>query len=117
MNKFEEKVYPVRKLKKRQNIAVGNLSKFSNRVYSVVKKIPSGKVLTYKQVALKLGDTKLARAVGNALNKNPYKEVPCHRVIKSDGKIGGYARGTKKKIEILKKEGVKIKNGMIFKNG
>ena len=81
------------------------LTKFEERVYNVVKKIPRGEVLTYKEVAWFAGSPRAWRAVGNALNKNPFKEVPCHRVIRSDGRIGGFARGTKEKIKILKGEG------------
>ena len=77
---------------------------FQELVYAVVKKIPKGKTLTYKQVAIKIGRRNSARAVGNALNKNHDKSVPCHRVIRSDGKIGGYNRGTNKKIALLKRE-------------
>lgn len=80
-----------------------NLS-FREKVYSVVKKIPEGKVLTYKEVAEKSGSPRAFRAVGNILNKNRNPEIPCHRVIKSDGKIGGYNRGTKKRAELLRKE-------------
>lgn len=82
-------------------------------MYEIVKKIPRGKVLTYKQVAVRLGNVGLARAVGNALNKNRDKNVPCHRVIRSDGHVGGYAHGTKKKIAILKKEEVRIRNSRV----
>ncbi len=114
MKQFEKRVYPVRKFKKKSYNDISRVPKFSNGVYQVVKKIPRGQVLTYKQVAKKLGNTGLARAVGNALNKNPFLNVPCHRVVRSDGFVGGYARGSKKKIEILKKEGVGIKNGIIF---
>lgn len=81
------------------------LTNFQKRVYNVVKKIPRGAVLTYKEVARLIESPKAYRAVGNALNKNPFKEVPCHRVIRSDGKIGGYARGTAEKTKILKREG------------
>ena len=81
------------------------MTKFQKKVYDVVKGIPKGQVLTYKEVAWLVGLPLAYRAVGNALNKNPFKEVPCHRVIKSDGQIGGFARGTKEKIRILKKEG------------
>lgn len=56
-----------------------------------------------------------ARAVGNALNKNRSVVVPCHRVIRSDGIVGGYVYGNKRKVSILKKEGVFIRNGKIFK--
>lgn len=87
---------------------------FREKVFKVVSKIPKGKVLSYKQVAIRVGSPKAFRAVGNILNKNPYKSVPCHRVIKSDGRVGGYALGTKKKIAILQKEGVEIDS--FFKN-
>lgn len=61
--------------------------------------------MTYKEVAMAIGLPKAYRAVGNALNKNPFApKVPCHRVIRSDGTIGGFASGTKKKIELLKRE-------------
>ena len=80
--------------------------------YKLCKKIPRGYVTTYNEIAMAL-NTKAYRAVGNALNKNPYKNVPCHRVINSSGKIGGFALGTKKKIEMLAKEGIEIKNNEI----
>jgi len=84
-------------------------------VYEIVKKIPKGKVLNYKQVAQLTGFPRAWRAVGNILNKNPDpKTIPCHRVIKSDGKIGGYKNGVKKKIALLKKEGLKIKKRRLF---
>jgi len=84
-------------------------------VYETVKKIPKGKVLNYKQVAQLTGSPRAWRAVGNILNKNPDpKTIPCHRVIKSDGKIGGYKNGVKKKIALLKKEGLKIKKRRLF---
>lgn len=78
---------------------------FREQVYRVVKKIPRGKVLTYKKVAERVGRPNAYRAVGNILNKNTSTEIPCHRVICSDGRTGGYNRGTKAKIKILKKEG------------
>lgn len=81
------------------------MKSFSQKVHDVVKKIPKGKVLTYKEVAKKAGNEKASRAVGNILNKNHNPEIPCHRVIRSDGQIGGYNKGCKTKIEILKKEG------------
>lgn len=88
---------------------------FQERVYKVVKKIPKGKVLTYAQVAKAVGSPLAFRAVGNALNKNPnLKAIPCHRVVRSDGKIGGWRGGTKKKAALLKKEGVLIKKGRLF---
>lgn len=73
---------------------------------SAVAKIPRGKVLTYKQVAELAGRPKAWRAVGNILNKNFNSEIPCYRVIRSDGKLGGYNRGKKLKERLLKKENV-----------
>lgn len=85
------------------------MSLFSERVYKIVSKIPKGKVLTYKQVAI-LAENPLAfRAVGNILNKNHDKNIPCHRVIRSDGKTGGYNKGSKLKEKILKEEGCILK--------
>ncbi len=86
----------------------------SKQVYELTKKIQKGKVTTYGEIARALGNSGYSRAVGNALNKNVNKEVPCHRVVRSDGKVGGFRRGTKKKIEILKNEGIEIKNEKIL---
>jgi len=80
---------------------------FQKRVYDVVKKIPKGSVWSYKEVAHRAGSPRAARAVGNALNKNYDPRIPCHRVVRSDGNIGKYNKGMKKKIELLKKEGYK----------
>lgn len=77
---------------------------FQEKVYAVVKKIPEGKTLTYKQVAEKIGMPKAYRAVGNILNKNYDPKIPCHRVVRSDGKTGGYNRGSEGKAKILAKE-------------
>jgi len=71
-------------------------------------------VATYRDIARVIHKPRAYRAVGNALNKSPgVPRVPCHRVIRSNGLVGGYAKGVKKKVEILKKEGVKIKNNKI----
>ena len=78
---------------------------FSEKVYEVVRKIPKGKVLTYEQVAKKAGSGKAFRVVGTILSKNFDPKIPCHRVIRTDGKVGEYNRGTKKKLELLKAEG------------
>jgi methylated-DNA-[protein]-cysteine S-methyltransferase len=83
-------------------------TEFQEKVYAIVKKVPKGKTTTYKAIALKLNSS--PRAVGQALKVNPYAPiVPCHRVIMSDGKIGGYAgkspKNIKKKIQMLKEEG------------
>lgn len=74
---------------------------FSQKVYNVVRKIPRGKTLTYKQVAKLAGSPRAFRAVGNVLNKNYNPQIPCHRVIKSDGTMGGYNRGATRKKQIL----------------
>jgi len=73
-------------------------------VLNIVRKIPRGKTLTYKEVAIRAGKPRAYRVVGNILNKNYDPKIPCHRVIRSDGKIGGYNRGTKNKLSLLKKE-------------
>jgi len=66
--------------------------------------------MTYKQVAESAGKPRAYRAVGNILNKNTNPKIPCHRVVRSDGKIGGYNRGAEIKESLLKKEGVIIRN-------
>lgn len=80
------------------------VSLFSKKVYNIVKKIPPGEKMTYKQVAILAGNPKAQRAVGYILSKNYDPEIPCHRVIRSDGKIGGYNRGIKVKAYLLNKE-------------
>ena len=112
---------------------------FNEKCYALLRKVPRGKVTTYRDIAHAL-DTKAYRAVGNAMNKNPYpcdftqrhlkksltgtrREaqrkplrcllVACHRVIKSSGEVGGFARGTKEKTRILRAEGIEIKNNKI----
>lgn len=86
--------------------------RFKERVLKIIKKIPKGKTLTYKEVASLAGNPRAWRAVGNVLNKNKNSKIPCHRVIRSDGKIGGYNQGIFWKISLLQQEGVfiKIKN-------
>ncbi len=79
---------------------------FKQKVLEVVSKIPKGKALSYKEVAKRAGSPKAFRAVGNILNKNYDSKIPCHRVIRSDGKAGGYNRGIKAKIKKLKEEKV-----------
>ena len=93
---------------------------FNEKIYSLLKKVPKGKVTTYKALAEAL-DTKAYRAVGQAMRHNPYApEVPCHRVVASDGTIGGFSgswnpesKEVKRKIKILKNEGVKVKDNKI----
>ena len=86
---------------------------FNEQCCRLLSKIPKGKISTYKDIARAL-NTKAYRAVGNAMAKNPTPiTVPCHRVINSDGSIGGYALGIDKKVNLLKKEGISIKKGKI----
>jgi len=78
---------------------------FKEKVLVVVSKIPRGKTLSYLDVARRAGSPRAARAVGVIMKGNYDKKIPCHRVIRSDGTLGGYNRGGKKKRELLKKEG------------
>ncbi len=87
---------------------------FNEKVWNLCKKIPKGKVSTYKLLANKL-NTKAYRAVGNALNKNPYApKVPCHRVIGSKANLVGFAHGLKAKKKLLEKEGIKVKDNKVI---
>ena len=84
---------------------------FQKKVWNYLKTIPKGKVKTYKQVAIGINRPKSARAVANACARNPYApKIPCHRVIRSDGGIGGYSGtgGKKKKLQMLRAEKVNI---------
>ena len=86
-------------------------SKFQLKVWTYVGKIPRGSVKTYSQVAIAIGKPLAARAVANALGKNPYApKIPCHRVIRADGSLGGYSGkgGVKIKRFLLKKEGIRL---------
>lgn len=86
---------------------------FNQKCYTLLRKVPKGKVTTYKILANALG-CKAYRAVGNAMKNNPdIPKTPCHRVVASDGQIGGYLYGTVAKIELLEKEGVKVKKNKI----
>lgn len=87
---------------------------FKDRVLAIVEKIPKGATMTYMQVAKLSGSPKAYRAVGNILNKNYNSKIPCHRVIRSDGKIGGYNRGTQKKEKLLGEEKNKTNGNTIF---
>ena len=91
---------------------------FADRVYEQLKKVPKGKVTTYKNLAEQLG-SKAYRAVGSALKNNPYAPVvPCHRVVRTDGKVGGFmgkisGEEVAKKIVLLRNEGVEILGGKV----
>jgi len=91
---------------------------FDERVWRLMEEIPRGKVTTYGQIARKL-HTKAYRAVGNACRKNPYApRVPCHRVVRSDGTIGGFGGKTsgktvEEKAQLLRGENVEVRNGRV----
>lgn len=94
------------------------MKNFYEKCYEILKNVPRGRVTTYGEIASAIGNKKSYRAVGNAMNKNINSfisggNVPCHRVIKSSGEVGGFAYGQKKKIEMLKKEGIEIVHGKI----
>ena len=98
-----------------------SLTEFQRTVYAYTRMIPRGQVSTYKNIAITIGRPGSSRAVGTALSKNPFQSVPCHRVICSDYKIGGFRGETGKcaevenKIRLLQAEGLIIKNGQLDK--
>lgn len=85
------------------------------KIYKKLLEVPKGKITTYGELAKAVGLKNGQRAVGKIMNKNPYPVIiPCHRVVKSDGKIGGYAYGEEIKSNMLTREGIVIKNGKIL---
>lgn len=81
---------------------------FNQKVYRLMRQIPRGKVTTYQQLAHGLGN-RAYRAVGNAVGSNPFwPDVPCHRVVKANGTVGKFGSGTKRKIKLLRAEGIRI---------
>lgn len=89
---------------------------FTQKVFNLVSLIPKGRVSTYKEIAIALGNPSAQRAVGNSLHKNSFlRIIPCHRVVKSNGEIGGFSLGIKKKAKLLKEEGISTKEGKIKK--
>ena len=86
-------------------------TRFQIMVWNELKKIPKGEVRTYREIAIAIGKPNSARAVANACGRNPRPiEIPCHRVIRSDGRLGGYSGkgGVSKKLRLLKKEGISL---------
>lgn len=81
---------------------------FKKNVLAIVSMIPKGQAMTYGQVAEKAGNEKAARAVGAIMKQNYNPDVPCHRVVGSGGKLGGYNRGLENKVKILESEGALI---------
>jgi methylated-DNA-[protein]-cysteine S-methyltransferase len=97
----------------KKNLA--NKIKIKNEdVYELLQKIPSGKVSTYGDLARALGNPSASRLIGKILGENPNPiRVPCHRVVMSNGKLGGYRNGVDKKKELLEKEGLSFINGVV----
>ena len=90
------------------------MTSFQSQCYKALKQIPSGKVISYSGLAEMVGRPKAHRAVGNAMNNNPFApEVPCHRVVKSNGDLGGFSSGSRRKIKRLQEEGVKVVDNKI----
>ncbi len=89
-------------------------SQFHYQVYRLAEGIPRGRVTTYGVLARLAGNPRAARAVGNAMHRNPHApRVPCHRVVRSRGEIGGYARGVRAKVRLLAREGVRVARGRV----
>lgn len=100
-----------------QSIQTGRVESdmsFNEQVWAICTTVPAGKVTTYGAIARKLGKPNAARAVGQAMNRNPYApDVPCHRVVGADGKLTGYAGGLPKKLRMLEAEGVTVRDGRV----
>ncbi|MRN69547.1 MAG: methylated-DNA--[protein]-cysteine S-methyltransferase [Nitrosopumilales archaeon] len=95
-------------------VKTGHASITDQDVYLLLSKIPPGKVSTYGDIAKALGHPKAARAIGRIIANNPNPiSIPCHRVVKSNGEIGGFAYGEQRKREILEKEGIKFQNRIV----
>ena len=90
-----------------------SFTRFQMLVFAACSQIPRGKVSTYAEIAKAVGNPNAARAVGNALNKNPYEGVPCHRVVNSNGSLGGFAHGPEAKALKLAKERVVVERGRV----
>jgi methylated-DNA-[protein]-cysteine S-methyltransferase len=96
-------------------------SSFRERVYRTLRAVPRGRVTTYAALACAAGYPRAARAVGSALNANPFiasslpagRRVPCHRVVRSDGSVGGFVHGTREKVRMLRREGVVVRRGTV----
>jgi len=101
----------IKHLDKRSVITAGTQKIRNSDVYDLLLKIPAGKVSTYGDLAKALGNPSASRIIGRILNENPKPiKVPCHRVVMSTGRVGGYAYGTARKKQILEKEGISFVN-------
>jgi O-6-methylguanine DNA methyltransferase len=90
------------------------MKNFSERVLELTRKIPRGKVTTYSEIARALGEPGASRAVGNALRRNKCPDkIPCYRVVRSDGSVGGYSSGKKEKLRRLEGDGIPVSGGKV----
>ena len=90
------------------------MSEFQDRVLKFVAMVPKGKVTTYKELARAVGNPRAYRAVANAVARNPQPiKIPCHRVVRSNGEIGGYRLGVRRKIMLLVSEGIEVRGATI----
>jgi methylated-DNA-[protein]-cysteine S-methyltransferase len=93
---------------------LSNKTEFERKVLVATFRIPRGKVSTYKRIAGKIGKPRAYRAAANALHKNPLDPiVPCHRVVRSDGKFGGEKKAAESRRKLVEKEGVPVENGRV----
>jgi O-6-methylguanine DNA methyltransferase len=91
-----------------------SLTSLKKTVYNLLRKIPKGRVVTYKILARAVGKPKNWRQIGRILSQNPYpQKFPCYKVVKSNGEIGGYRQGPKKKIAFLKRDGIIVRGNKI----
>ena len=88
------------------------MKNFNEKCYELLRKVPRGKVVTYKEIARAL-NSKAYRIVGRAMKKNKNRKISCYKVVKSNGEIGGFNRGIKEKIRLLRKDGIIIKNNKV----
>ena len=103
-----------RALKNSDGRQLKKLSPFTKNTLALLELIPRGRVTSYAALARALGQARAARAVGNALHKNPWPgRLPCHRVLRSDGSLGGYVGGQRAKAALLRREGVNLRKGRV----
>lgn len=88
-------------------------TRFQDTVFAACSRIRKGRVSTYSDIARAIGKPGASRAVGNALNRNRSPSVPCHRVVRSDGTVGGFAHGSRRKEEMLRADGVRVSDGAV----
>ena len=129
LNQNAKKIYSYKGTKEKMKLQISSqMASMSNKstrisanklirnsdVYDLLLKIPAGKVSTYGDLARALGNPSASRAIGRILGENPNPiKVPCHRIVMSNGRVGGYAYGTAKKRQLLEKEGVSFINGTV----